>query len=211
MRPIHHPSDLLLAEYAAGSLDEASALIVSAHLALCPHCRRAVADFECIGGALLEQVGGGGFDTQRRGQAVTAISADLSQQPVPRRDLSVADSIEAMIDVYGRGPWRWIGPGVYHRRIDLEDNGVRAFMLRGAPGTELPDHSHSGTELTLVLKGEFSHELGRFGVGDMEEADGGIRHAPRIGNEECICLVAMVGTIRLRGLLGRLIQPFVRL
>ncbi len=209
--PTRHPSDLLLAEFAAGALDEASTLVVAAHLALCAQCRRAVADFECIGGVLLDEAGAGGFSVAKRSQAITAISADLPQQPLPRRDLSIAESVEAMIDVYGRGPWRWIGPGVYRCGINLEDKGVRAFMLRGAAGTELPDHSHSGSELTLVLKGEFSHELGRFGVGDMEEADGGISHAPRIGNEECICLVAMAGTIRLRGLLGRLIQPFVRL
>ena len=30
-------------------------------------------------------------------------------------------------------------------------------------------------------------------------------------DEECICLVAMQGRIRLLSLLGRLIQPFVRM
>lgn len=35
----HHIGDDLLLSYAAGTLDEASSLLVATHLALCPHCR----------------------------------------------------------------------------------------------------------------------------------------------------------------------------
>src|SRR5207245_3768 len=49
-----HPDDSLLIEYAAGSLDEATALLVATHLALCPDCRRPVRRAEAVGGALLE-------------------------------------------------------------------------------------------------------------------------------------------------------------
>jgi len=31
------------------------------------------------------------------------------------------------------------------------------------------------------------------------------------GDEECICLVAMEGQLKLSGVLGRLMQPFVRI
>ena len=39
-----------------------------------------------------------------------------------------------------------------------------------------------------------------------------IDHRPIVKDwEDCICLVAMQGELRLKGLLGRVMQPFVRL
>ena len=92
------------------------------------------------------------------------------------------------------------------------DHGARVFMLKAAPGTSLPHHTHTGTELTLILKGAYAHEGGRFGAGDFEEADGSVDHQPVVEpGDECICLVAMEGQLRLLGLLGRIMQPFVRM
>jgi putative transcriptional regulator len=85
-------------------------------------------------------------------------------------------------------------------------------MLRAAPGTVLPRHKHSGTELTCVLSGAFIHEGGRYGAGDCDDADQDDTHSPVVDRgEECICLVAMEGNIIFQSLLGRMIQPFVRL
>lgn len=73
-------------------------------------------------------------------------------------------------------------------------------------------HSHSGIEMTCVLAGSFSHEGGRFSVGDFDFGDAAIDHQPVVGSEEeCICLVAMAGELRFHGVFGRVIQPFIRL
>src|SRR5690242_15759860 len=55
MTAAHHPPDELLLEYAAGTSDEATALVLATHLALCPVCRRTVAEAEALGGSLLEE------------------------------------------------------------------------------------------------------------------------------------------------------------
>ena len=52
----HHPSDETLAAFAAGTLDEARALVVATHVALCPHCRGAVQMMEAVGGALIKTI-----------------------------------------------------------------------------------------------------------------------------------------------------------
>jgi putative transcriptional regulator len=94
----------------------------------------------------------------------------------------------------------------------LRHNGSRVFLLKAAPGTHLPHHTHVGTELTVILKGAFRHAGGRFGVGDCDDADEAVEHLPVVEDgEECICLVAMQGHIRLLSFVGRLIQPFVRM
>ena len=39
-----------------------------------------------------------------------------------------------------------------------------------------------------------------------------VDHQPVVeAGQDCICLVAMQGELRLNGLLGRIVQPFVRL
>ena len=74
------------------------------------------------------------------------------------------------------------------------------------------EHTHTGIELTCVLKGSFSHVGGRFGPGDFDYGDDTLDHQPLVGGEEpCVCLVAMTGDLRMNGFFGRLISPFVRL
>ena len=84
-------------------------------------------------------------------------------------------------------------------------------MLKVDPGIQLPNHTHTGTEFTLVLSGAFSHAGGRFGPGDIEEADDQVEHVPVVeAGEACICLVAMDGKLKLLGPMARMLQPFVR-
>jgi putative transcriptional regulator len=102
--------------------------------------------------------------------------------------------------------------GVHQRTVEVAGNGARVFLLRAKPGTKLPTHTHTGIERTQVLAGAFIHDGGRFGAGDFDDAEGDVEHRPRVDiGEACICLVAMTGSIRLTGPIGRLIQPFVRL
>ena len=73
-------------------------------------------------------------------------------------------------------------------------------------------HSHTLLEMTCVLSGSFHHEGGRFGPGDFDFGDDSVDHEVRIGAEEdCVCLIAMQGRLRLKGLLGCLMQPFIRM
>jgi putative transcriptional regulator len=91
-------------------------------------------------------------------------------------------------------------------------DGVRVFMLKAAPGTRLPRHRHTGTEWTCVFEGAFSHDLGRYVAGDFDEADETMEHNPTVdATMGCVCLVALQGTISLQGLIGRLLQPLVRI
>ena len=78
-----------------------------------------------------------------------------------------------------RGPWNWVGPGVHMRPLlHARAGGARVFLLKAAPGLGLPDHTHSGTELTQVLPGAFAHAGGRFGPGDCDDADDTDEHNP---------------------------------
>jgi putative transcriptional regulator len=212
----HHPVDTTLAAFAGGTLDEGRSLVIATHLAACAACRRRVATFECVGGALLEgmpaspMAAGALARTLERIDA-PAVAAAASPSSPPGGDETVV--YPAPLSHYALGPWRWRGRGVYYRRVPMpREAGTNVFMLKAKPGTKLPRHTHTGTELTCVLKGAFRHDHGRYGPGDVDDADDTMEHWPRVEpGEECICLVALQGQIRFAGLIGRLLQPFARM
>lgn len=208
----HHPSDATLAAFAAGALDEVRAVVVATHLSQCDQCRGAVRAFESVGGALLDAVDPVAMTAGALDRALTKLG-QVEQAAAVRDDRSDAGVLPAALSQYAVGPWRWLGRGVEWRAVEVPSHeAVRLFMLKAKAGTKLPKHRHTGTEWTCVLQGAFRHQFGRYGVGDFDEADDGVEHDPLVEDgDTCICLVALQGSIELRGFIGRLLQPLVRL
>lgn len=210
----HHPTPETLAAFAAGTLDDARALVVATHVSLCSHCRGDVRAFEHVGGALLDRIATVPMRDDALERALAAIGTVAP--PVDDRAPSLAtgdESLPAPLAGHPLGPWRWIGRGVQWRSVGVSPvDDTRVLMLKAAPGTRLPHHRHKGIEWTCVLEGAFRHDLGRYGPGDFDEADESVEHKPVIEDgDTCVCLVALQGGIALQSWLGRLIQPLVRI
>jgi putative transcriptional regulator len=207
----HHPLDVALAAFAAGTLDEGRALVVSMHLSACPACRAAVRTFERLRGIALVDGEGAPLKTDAWQRALAAISS-TEPASAPARD-SVQAEWPGPLSAYPLGTWRRIGGGVQWRSVGAPaDAGTRVFMLKAAPGTGIPHHGHAGLEWTCVLQGAFSHQNGRYGPGDFDEADDSIDHLPIVEDgDECVCIVALQGQIRLKSWIGRMVQPFLRI
>ena len=214
MTIFHHPADETLAAYAGGALDIARRLVVASHLERCAACRSFVHGAEHVAGRLMEDM------------PPVEMSADALQRTLARIDGTTTGTaagitmdergepgLPACLRGYDLGSWRWVGPGVEMRSILLpQKNATRLFLLKGARGTRLPQHTHTGAELTSILAGSYRHDGGEFRAGDFEEADEGIEHRPIVGDDQaCICLVALDGRLKLSGLVGALLNPFVRL
>lgn len=212
----HHPPDELLADFATGALDQAEHLVVAVHAAQCPVCRRFVRAMEQLAGAALEDVTPVPL-TPGSFEAVMVRVREAPKQEIATPASSTADrEDDGLPEALRRlpiGKSRWVAPGVSLRPILLPGLGKsRSFLLQSAPGTQMLEHTHSGNELTCVLKGSFSHAGGTFVPGDFDFGDEAVDHRPIVGGDEpCLCLVAMTGDLRLHGLLGRLISPFIRL
>lgn len=210
-----HPADEFLVAYGAGSLDEATALLVATHLALCPRCRDEVARIETMGGTLLE----GLPLAQMQSGALDAILARLDEPaPPPRRTpRPTAPSFipEPLRGYLGGGiegiRWKRLASGL-EQSLVLESGRARARLYRIAPGVTIPEHGHDGNELTLVLRGGFSDINGHYGPGDVACADDEVVHNPVADRDgACICLAVTDAPLRLTGLLGRLVSPFLNL
>lgn len=220
MTPNHHPDDDTLMLMAAGRLGASASIVIATHAETCERCRSRLRGYEQLGGALLDDLDmtpmAGGFervleriDAEDRDRAVRAVFA-TSAAPG-----ALAAEIRLPAALAGRaiGKWRWMGPGMKVARIDVpEDHGVSLVLLSIAPGRTMPVHGHSGSEFTQVLCGAFADEHGRFGPGDFAAEDEDSEHMPVVeAGETCICLASIEGRMRPRGLIGRLVQPFIGL
>ncbi|MCI2398946.1 ChrR family anti-sigma-E factor [Aliiroseovarius subalbicans] len=206
----HHTPDAMLAAYAAGNLPHAFAVAVASHVSLCTQCRVALEAHQSVGGAILEETGAVAVSSNLKDDILAQLDAPFTPEPVyDRKGIYPGPVMEAM---KGRAPrWKKLGLGVRQDILSEDANGsVRLLYI--PPGQAVPDHSHSGLELTLVLQGSFSDATGRFGVGDIEIADEDLEHTPVADEgDACICLAATDARLRFRGLMPRLLQPVFRI
>ena len=207
----HHLNDALLMSYAAGTLEEGFSLAVASHISLCDDCRARLESFEAVGGSLLPEAGEVTLDEDALEATFALIDAAPAVKPInlaPDRVLPgpVQDYVGGDL---GAVRWRSIGGGVKQAVLKTGDN-TRARLLSIPAGAAMPHHSHGGLELTLVLKGAFHDEDDRFGPGDIEIATEDDHHTPIAEEgEACICLAVTDAPLRFKGLIPRIVQPFV--
>ncbi|WP_375691878.1 ChrR family anti-sigma-E factor [Pseudooceanicola sp. LIPI14-2-Ac024] len=207
----HHLDDALLTAYVAGTLPEAFSLVVAAHLSMCDDCRARAEALEHVGGAVMDAQ-----DTVALGaDALDAVLARLDMAPDPVPTIRTAPGVlPAPIRDYVGGDldavkWKSVGMGVKQAVLKTSDK-ASARLLYIPAGAAMPEHSHRGMELTLVLQGAFEDESDRFGPGDVEVADDEVDHTPvaDIG-ADCICLAATEGKLRFKSWIPRIAQPFI--
>lgn len=212
----HHPSDDTLFRYANGSLEPGPRIIVAVHAGGCATCASRISEFEAVGGSLMHDIEPDDMEPSALDHVMAKIEIDeaardrLAARPrLPRADVGIR--LPQVLDDCGIGPWRWIGPGVRWSRVTLPgDDNANVMLLKVTAGRKLPEHTHTGYEYTHVLKGSFSDARGRYGPGDLDEADDDVQHQPIVDKDgECICIAALEGQMKLRGFFGRLIQPLI--
>jgi len=212
----HHPSAALLIGYAAGALEEGRSLLVASHLELCASCREAVLEAETVGGGLVSTLEPDAMaeDSLERTLARLDEGGNESAAHVPaggNGDPRLPRVLQAYLDDSMSGlAWRKAGERIAHAVVTGRKKGPTARLVHLAPGAVIPQHTHGGEELTLVLSGAFSDGHGFFRRGDVAEMTGEEMHQPTVeGDEDCINLVVTDAPLRFRDLLPRLAQPFV--
>ncbi len=234
--PRHHIPAALLLDYASGTLSEAWSLAVACHLTFCPNCRAELRAIEAAAGGLLDQAEPAALhdgsleavlrrlEPGRPGAApgLNPGMAYKAQQETPLPASSDGKALPRPLAAYlpeniGSGladlPWRWSGAGLHSVALQLpKAKGGMVSLLRIAPGSAMPVHSHGGEELTLVLSGGFTDERGTFLRGDVEFADGNVEHRPVAMNDQpCICLAVTDAPLRFRGAFGWIFNQWARI
>lgn len=208
----HHLTPDLLMGYATGTLPEAFNLIVATHVSLCDACRAEVQGFEALGGEVIEQQDAVAVSDDCLSQALRLIhTAPVIEAPKLTDPVLPAPLAAYVGGRLGDVKWRPVGMGVKQAVLKTSSDAT-ARLLYIPAGTAVPDHGHNGLEVTMVLKGAFSDQDGRFARGDVEVATEDLDHTPiaDIG-EDCICLAVTDAPLRFKGLLPRLAQPFLKI
>ncbi len=203
--PAAQPIDALLAAYAAGTLDRPHHSLVASHLALSPRNRGFVGALEAARASELAQ--SDGLAISNRDARLAAIFA-LETAPVTPASSAGDALFPAPLARYLNldpinVPWRFKLPGVKEYRVENHDAG-EVSMLWIKAGRKMPQHSHEGQEVTLLLKGGFTDALGHYRRGDIAIADAELDHTPVAdADEDCICFAVTDAPLTLTG-------PFVK-
>ncbi|MDX1538404.1 ChrR family anti-sigma-E factor [Arsukibacterium sp.] len=216
-----HPGLMLLEQYVEGSLSADVALAVSAHIDLCPHCQQQSRDITNDQAAVLAEQDVSNRDAEQEWQQMLNF---ITSQPAltagAATELNIAPQV-ASVTVNGRtfeipralarlaqkqNKWLHLG-GIATAKLPTADK-QHVSLLYIDKGTEVPNHTHLGLEMTLVLAGRIVDENGEYGVGDLLINSPDDTHTPRtLADEDCLCLSVLSAPLKFNKGLTRLLNP----
>lgn len=211
--------DALLAGYAAGALPAPLHALVGSHLELSAVNRAYVGALESsLASEVLRQEPAPVGAREARlaaifaseapsGPKLAAVNPPAINHPAMPDPKALRHFLGGTIDAQR---FRSVLPGLRECRIEGGE-GMQAMLYRIRGGRKLPKHTHDGAEITLVLRGGFSDGREHFTRGDIALSDEHTDHVPVADPDvECVCFAVLDAPLRLTGLLGRLVNPFLR-
>ncbi|MEL0007354.1 MAG: ChrR family anti-sigma-E factor, partial [Luminiphilus sp.] len=171
----HHPSTDFLTEHAAGVLPVAQSACVAAHLSYCQRCRHITERLEDIGGSHFEQL-----DPVAVGESVLEKVLARLEDPEPLRyarseasDTQLPGLLDRLINGdYADLVWKRVTQSLSISYLKTGDPQHEFALYRIAAGGRIPEHTHGGSEMTLVLQGGFADESGEYHPGDFLVREG---------------------------------------
>lgn len=219
----HHPEKALLLSFVRGELAASLSAAIAIHADMCPCCQaqitqlldeQASQSFAQDGSAVepIAQLTGSltkeaiNFDDM-----IGAIVADdeVASLPVRHRQnitLNGADyTLPQALDNIELGNITHLGK-LSRVRLKLAEGAIHSSLLHIQADGGVPEHTHKGYELTLLLDGEFSDEHGHYVPGDFMLLDGKNTHKPYSENG-CLCFTVVSDALHFTQGVNRLLNP----
>jgi putative transcriptional regulator len=199
------PLDALIGQYAAGTLPRPLHALIAAHVDLNPTSARFATSLESLRAAEIE--GAAPVQVVSRDamlQAIFAAAPAPAPAPTVMPDDVLPPSLRAYLGVdVADVPWRTVLPGVKEWTV-ADSDGVEAKLYWIKAGRAMPQHTHEGQEVTLLLRGGFSDVSGHYRRGDVAVADHDLDHKPVAdADEDCICFAVTDAPLKLTGPVAR--------
>jgi putative transcriptional regulator len=214
----YHPTDKQLQQFAEGNISSALALVVSAHCDVCSQCQEKVDDINIELSSVIENIRAHDYVDP----AFEKMLASIMHLPIVDTKPVVAPRIELdgrFFDVprplqrfvKNTGNWSHLLGKVWQAPVDLGDAGMANFIYM-EKGGRVPEHTHKGTELTLVVDGEFSDGLADYDSGDFIIMDNEHIHSPHSNAVEgCLVFSIVDKPLHFTSGIARLLNPFSHL
>lgn len=217
----HHPKDDLLEAFACGELPASIAAAVAIHADMCISCKQVIAQ-------TTNKLANNWFDvtesvalTENHDETELAdIDFDTMLADITRDEsiLEIDVSSEKIIKVKNKeyllpkalhnmplGNWLNLGK-LTRARVNLGEGDIHTSLLQIAPQGKIPDHTHNGYELTLLLDGEFHDEMGAYQAGDFILLDGQHLHSP-VTESGCLCYTVVSDSLHFTKGINKLLNP----
>ena len=206
--------------YAAGCLDPAFCLLVETQAALRPDVQRAVARAETIASVFFESEEKATLSAGAANKALAMIDAyEAGERPFAKAVKLAGEGLDELLDLpeplretalhsFQSHKWQSLTQGIRRLKLDAGSE-AEVELYRIEPGCTVPEHSHHGSEFTLVVSGGFTDESGSFGPGDLSLKGPEDTHQPT-GDMDGVCFALAVreGGLKFTGMMG-IIQRLV--
>jgi len=219
----HHPKFELIQAFVNGELPASLSAGIAIHIDMCPKCKKSIAllteqvaeqsfeegfldKFIVEDNYALETIAHLDFDEMIAG--ITE-SADIDSVITP-----VVKTVEFNKEVYtlptvlnniAVGKTANVGK-LSRSRLQLDENEVHSSLLHIQPGGGVPQHTHNGFELTVLLDGSFHDEDGEYVKGDFIMVEGNHKHHP-ISTNGCLCYTVANGALHFTQGINKLLNP----
>jgi len=224
MKSSHHPDLASLFSYSSGGLPTQFSIVISAHLSICRKCSEKVSLYNELGGVSMEDIADIDLSQGALNKFMNVITKENSDELSINNDnkndqqedknikmpFPLAKYIGSSVE---KIRWRYLAPGIKRFSILIEgEANTYLSLLQIAPGKKIPQHTHTGEEMTFVVSGSFQDETGVYKIGDIADHDEDIEHQPTVlGKHPCICIVATEGPMIFRSFFANLFQSFYRI
>jgi putative transcriptional regulator len=216
MNIAHHPSSEMLAAYSAGSLPLSNALCISAHVEMCKECQTNMLRLDCLGAHVFSDLKPAVVDHGLKDSVLSLLDSiePTAAQGIMNRPRSkdVPYCLSQFIPKnFEDLEWTRFSFSIRRSYLCTDENGAQLALVRIKPGGSTGHHTHTGDEVTMLLKGAFSDESGLYQKGDFVLRDSRHTHRPVATKDgECICLTVVDAPIQFTGFFTRWLNPLVR-
>ena len=211
----YHPDTRLLNEFSSGTLPLAQSVCVSLHLKYCDQCQRNHRRLQQMGAAMFEKLAPQQIDDSLLQSVMGRLDeeAPLSYATAPEEESDYPALMQRLMNGrYQELDWDRVNKDLRISRLRTGDRDNELSLYHIKAGGSIPQHTHKGTELTLVLDGSFSDEEGVYHEGDFLMRDAEHVHTPTAARTgDCVCVGVLDAPIRFTQWNYRPLNPFLKL
>ena len=224
----HHPKFELIQSFVNGDLPASLSAAIAIHADMCPQCQQQIAEltdqvaevsfeeayldrFIVDDHQPIESIGEQNDDALDINDIIAQItlSDDIDKvEPLVEKTMLFNNKVytlPAALNNMSLGKISHIGK-LSRARIQLNENEIHTSLLQIEPGASVPQHTHKGFELTLLLDGSFSDERGEYVKGDFIMLDGSHTHNP-VSAQGCLCYTVANDALHFTQGINKLLNP----